>query len=86
MESAEEVGFDLISVADHVWQQPIIGGVEQSEIEAYTSLAFIAGHTRRVCLLSLATAARYRRAGLLAKIVTTLDVLSAYDSEAVVPT
>jgi len=75
-QAAEEAGFDLISLADHVWQHPLMGGVEQNEIEAYTSLGFIAAHTRRVRLLSLATAAPYRRAGLLAKIVTTLDVLS----------
>src|SRR5204863_1388912 len=37
---------------------------------------FIAAHTRRVRLMTLATAASYRHAGLLAKIVTTLDVLS----------
>src|SRR2546426_4826598 len=75
-EAAEEAGFDLISVTDHVWQHPLMGGVERSEIEAYTSLGFIAAHTRRVRLLSLATAVPYRAAGLLAKIVTTLDVLS----------
>src|SRR5579859_2760859 len=72
--AAEEAGFDLISVADHVWQHPRMGGAEQSEIEAYTALAYIAAHTRRVRLLSLASAAPYRPAGLLAKIVTTLDV------------
>ena len=76
VEAAEEAGFDLISVVDHVWQHPLMGGVERSEIEAYTSLGFIAAHTRRVRLLSLATAVPYRAAGLLAKIVTTLDVLS----------
>ena len=74
--AAEDAGFDLISVADHVWQHPMMGGAEQSEIEAYTSLAYVAARTRRVRLLSLATAASYRPAGLLAKIVTTLDVLS----------
>ena len=76
VDAAEEARFDLISVADHVWQHPRMGGVERSEIEAYTSLAFIAAHTQRVRLVSLATAAPYRHAGLLAKMVTTLDVLS----------
>ena len=75
-QAAEEAGFDLISVPDHVWQHPMMGGAEQNEIEAYTSLAYVAAHTRRVRLLSLATAVPYRSAGLLAKIVTTLDVLS----------
>jgi F420-dependent oxidoreductase-like protein len=76
VEAAEGAGFDAISVVDHVWQHPIMGGPEASEIEAYTTLGFIAAHTRRVRLLTLATAAPYRPAGLLAKMVTTLDVLS----------
>ena len=76
VEAAEGAGFDAISVVDHVWQHPIMGGPELSEIEAYTTLGFIAARTRRVRLLTLVTAASYRHAGLLAKIVTTLDVLS----------
>ena len=76
VEIAEAAGFDAISVVDHVWQHPVLGGPEASEIEAYTTLGFIAARTRRVRLLTLATAVSYRHAGLLAKIVTTLDVLS----------
>jgi F420-dependent oxidoreductase-like protein len=76
VEAAEAAGFDTIAVVDHVWQHPIMGGPEASEIEAYTTLGFIAARTRRARLLALATAASYRHAGLLAKIVTTLDVLS----------
>jgi alkanesulfonate monooxygenase SsuD/methylene tetrahydromethanopterin reductase-like flavin-dependent oxidoreductase (luciferase family) len=63
-------------VADHVWLHPIIGGPLGNHVEAYTTLGFIAAHTKRVRLMALATAAPYRPAGLLAKIVTTLDVLS----------
>jgi F420-dependent oxidoreductase-like protein len=74
--SAEAAGFDLISVADHVWLHPIIGGPIGNHVEAYTTLGFIAAHTKRARLLSLATAAPYRPPGLLAKMVTTLDVLS----------
>jgi F420-dependent oxidoreductase-like protein len=77
VEAAEAAGFDAISVTDHVWQHPIMGGPELSQIEAYTTLGFIAARTRRVRLLALATAGPYRHAGLLAKIVTTLDVLSS---------
>jgi alkanesulfonate monooxygenase SsuD/methylene tetrahydromethanopterin reductase-like flavin-dependent oxidoreductase (luciferase family) len=73
---AEAVGFDTIDVADHLWQHPIMGGPEVSQIEAYTTLGFIAAHTKRVRLMALATAVPYRHAGLLAKTVTTLDVLS----------
>jgi alkanesulfonate monooxygenase SsuD/methylene tetrahydromethanopterin reductase-like flavin-dependent oxidoreductase (luciferase family) len=76
VQAAEAAGFDSIAVADHVWVHPIMGGPTRSHVEAYTSLGFIAAHTERVRLLALATAAPYRRAGLLAKIVTTLDVLS----------
>jgi F420-dependent oxidoreductase-like protein len=75
-EAAEAAGFDLISVTDHVWGSQYTGGVEASQIEAYTTLGFIAARTRRVRLLALASAVSYRHAGLLAKSVTTLDVLS----------
>src|SRR6185503_10602227 len=74
--AAESAGFDAIAVVDHLWQHPIMGGPEVSQIEAYTTLGFIAAHTRQTRLLTLATAASYRHAGLLAKMVTTLDVLS----------
>ncbi len=77
VETAEAAGFDAVDVADHVWQHPLMGGPEKSQIEAYTTLGFIAAHTSRVRLLALATAASYRPAGLLAKMVTTLDVLSS---------
>jgi alkanesulfonate monooxygenase SsuD/methylene tetrahydromethanopterin reductase-like flavin-dependent oxidoreductase (luciferase family) len=63
-------------VADHVWLHPIMGGLTENHLEAYTTLGFIAAHTEHVRLLTLATAASYRPAGLLAKMVTTLDVLS----------
>jgi F420-dependent oxidoreductase-like protein len=78
VEAAEAGGFDAIAVTDHVWQHPImgLGGPEAGQVEAYTTLGFIAAHTRNARLLALATAGPYRHPGLLAKIVTTLDVLS----------
>lgn len=76
VQAAESAGFETIDVADHLWQHPIMGGPEVSQIEAYTTLGFIAARTRRVRLFALATAVSYRHAGLLAKMVTTLDVLS----------
>jgi F420-dependent oxidoreductase-like protein len=76
VEAAEAAGFETIDVADHVWGHPATGGAEVSQIEAYTTLGFIAAHTQRVRLMALATAVSYRPAGLLAKMVTTLDVLS----------
>ena len=74
--SAEAAGFDSIDVADHVWQHPIMGGPYEPQLEAYTTLGFLAARTERVRLMALATAASYRAPGLLAKIVTTLDILS----------
>jgi F420-dependent oxidoreductase-like protein len=76
VQEAEAAGFDSIDVADHLWQHPLLGGPQVSQVEAYTTLGFIAAHTRRVRLFALATAVSYRHAGLLAKMVTTLDVLS----------
>jgi len=76
IEAAEAAGFDAVSVTDHLWGSQYTGGVEASQVEAYTTLGFIAARTRRVRLLALATAPSYRHAGLLAKTVTTLDVLS----------
>src|SRR5487761_195472 len=73
---AEAAGFDRVSVMDHVWQIAHIGPPEHEVLEAYTTLGFLAGQTERVSLLTLVTGAVYRSPGLLAKIVTTLDVLS----------
>jgi F420-dependent oxidoreductase-like protein len=74
--AADDAGFDRVSVMDHVWQISIIGPPEHEMLEAYTTLGFIAAHTSRVKLMTLVTAAVYRDPGLLAKMVTTLDVLS----------
>jgi len=74
--SADEAGFERISVMDHLWQISVIGPPEHEMLEAYTTLGFIAAHTRRAKLLTLVTGVVYRDPGLLAKAVTTLDVLS----------
>lgn len=75
-ETAEHNGFDGISVSDHLWLHPIIGGPDGNMLEAYTTLGYLAARTRRVRLLTQVTAVPYRQPGLLARIVTTLDVLS----------
>jgi F420-dependent oxidoreductase-like protein len=75
--AAEAAGFDRVSVMDHVWQIGQHGPAEQDMLEAYTTLGFLAAHTSRVKLLTLVTGVTYRDPGLLAKMVTTLDVLSA---------
>ncbi|GAB1693189.1 LLM class F420-dependent oxidoreductase [Krasilnikovia sp. M28-CT-15] len=74
--AADEAGFERISVMDHLWQIGVIGPPEQEMLEAYTALGFLAAHTRRAKLLTLVTGVVYREPGLLAKAVTTLDVLS----------
>jgi F420-dependent oxidoreductase-like protein len=73
---AEEAGVDRISVMDHVWQIGPLGPPEHEMLEAYTALGFLAAVTSRVKLLTVVTAVVYREPGLLAKAVTTLDVLS----------
>jgi F420-dependent oxidoreductase-like protein len=74
--AADQAGFDRISVMDHLWQISVIGPPEHEMLEAYTTLGYLAGHTRRAKLLTLVTGVVYRDPGLLAKAVTTLDVLS----------
>ena len=73
---ADEAGVDRISVMDHVWQIGHRGPPELEMLEAYTTLGFLAASTERVKLLTVVTAVVYREPGLLAKAVTTLDVLS----------
>jgi F420-dependent oxidoreductase-like protein len=73
---AEDAGVDRISVMDHVWQIGHLGPPGHEMLEAYTALGFLAGVTERVKLLTVVTAVVYREPGLLAKAVTTLDVLS----------
>src|SRR6202789_1726167 len=74
--TAEGAGVDRISVMDHVWQIGHIGPPEHEMLEAYTALGWLAAKTDRVKLLTVVTAVVYREPGLLAKAVTTLDVLS----------
>jgi F420-dependent oxidoreductase-like protein len=74
--TADEVGFERISVMDHLWQIGVHGPPEHEMLEAYTTLGFLAGHTKTAKLLTLVTGVVYREPGLLAKAVTTLDVLS----------
>jgi F420-dependent oxidoreductase-like protein len=74
--TAEDVGFSRVSVMDHLWQIGPIGPVEHEMLEAYTTLGFLAACTSRVELVAWVTAVVYREPGLLAKEITTLDVLS----------
>jgi F420-dependent oxidoreductase-like protein len=74
--AAEDVGMTKLSVMDHVWQIGVVGPPELDMLEAYTALGYLAARTKKIQLLAWVTAVVYREPGLLAKAVTTLDVLS----------
>jgi len=74
--TAEDAGFDSVWVMDHFFQLPPLGGPDQPMLEAYTLLGALAARTRRIQLGTLVTGVTYRNPGILAKIVTTLDVIS----------
>ncbi|NEW29788.1 LLM class F420-dependent oxidoreductase [Nocardia cyriacigeorgica] len=75
--AAEEAGATWLSFMDHYFQIPPTGlPAEAHMLEGYTTLGFLAAHTSSVELGLLVTGVTYRHPGLLAKIVTTLDVLS----------
>ena len=73
---ADEGGIDRLSVMDHVFQIATHGPPDQEMLEAYTTLGFMAANTSSVKLLTLVTGVVYRAPALVAKMVTTLDVLS----------
>ena len=73
---AEQAGFTRLSVMDHFWQIGHLGPPEHEMLEAYTALGFLAAHTTKITLNTLVTGVTYREPGLLAKAITTLDVLS----------
>jgi F420-dependent oxidoreductase-like protein len=75
--TADDAGFDYIAVMDHFFQIASVGPPENDMYEAYTTLGYLAACTSRARLLTLVTGAIYRHPGVLAKIVSTLDVLSA---------
>ncbi|MEV6505214.1 LLM class F420-dependent oxidoreductase [Streptomyces sp. NPDC051642] len=74
--AAEAAGVSWLSVMDHYFQMEFNGGAEDDMLEAYTTLGYLAGRTSTVQLGALVTGVTYRQPGLLAKIATTLDVLS----------
>lgn len=75
-QAAEDAGFDLVTVMDHFYQIRGIGPETDPMMEAYSTLAALAAKTSRVQLGTLVTGVTYRNPALLAKTVTTLDVIS----------
>ena len=73
---AEAAGFDTVLVMDHFYQLPGIGAPENAMLESYTTLGALASLTSTIQLSTLVTGNTYRNPALLAKTVTTLDVVS----------
>jgi F420-dependent oxidoreductase-like protein len=74
---AEQAGFASFTVMDHFFQMEGVAQADDPMLEGYTTLGYLAAVTERMSLGLLVTGVMYRYPGLLAKIVTTLDVLSA---------
>ena len=75
-QEADAAGFDSVFVMDHFYQLPGLGTPDQPMLEAYTALGGLATATENVQLGTLVTGNTYRNPTLLAKAITTLDVMS----------
>jgi F420-dependent oxidoreductase-like protein len=73
---AEALGVRTLSVMDHFFQMDWMAPAEDPMLECYTALAFVAGRTSTLRLRALVTGVTYRHPGILAKSMTTLDVVS----------
>lgn len=80
-ESAERIGIRTLSVMDHWFQMERMWPAEEPMLEGYTTLGFAAGVTERLRMRLLVGGVTYRHPGLLAKTVTTLDVVSGGRAE-----
>jgi F420-dependent oxidoreductase-like protein len=74
--AADEARLDTVWVADHLIQADPMSVPDSEMLEAYTTLGFLAAHTRRIRLGTMVTGVTFRPASMLIKAVTTLDVLS----------
>jgi len=73
--ACDDAGVDVLSCMDHFFQLGFLGTAEEPMLEGYTTLGFLAAHTSRVELQLLVTGVTYRHPGVLAKTMSTLDVL-----------
>jgi alkanesulfonate monooxygenase SsuD/methylene tetrahydromethanopterin reductase-like flavin-dependent oxidoreductase (luciferase family) len=76
-QEAEAAGFDTVLVMDHFYQLPTLGEPDEPMLEAYTALGALASATENIQLSTLVTGNTYRNPTLLAKAISTLDVVSA---------
>jgi F420-dependent oxidoreductase-like protein len=76
VQAADDVGFDSIWVMDHFFQIRGVGPVDEPMLEGWTTLGFLAAHSKRARLGLLVGGVHYRHPGLWVKAATTLDVLS----------
>lgn len=74
--TADDAGFALVGIGDHLWQGPHAGGPEAPLLECFTTLGAMAAVTRRCTIAPVVAAVHFRHPSLLAKMVTSLDVLS----------
>jgi len=74
--AAEDAGAGMFTLADHFFQMEGMGRAEDPFLEGYTSMGFLAGQTSTIDLTMMVTGVTYRYPGVLAKTMTTLDVLA----------
>ena len=79
--TSEAIGIGTLSFMDHYFQMDMMAPAEDPMLEGYTALGFVAGVTEQLRIRLLVGGVTYRYPGLLAKIVTTLDVLSGGRAE-----
>ncbi len=80
-QTAESIGVRTLSVMDHWFQMDMLWPAEEPMLEGYTTLSFAAAKTERLRFRMLVGGVTYRHPGLLAKTITTLDVLSGGRAE-----
>jgi F420-dependent oxidoreductase-like protein len=74
--AAEDAGAEMFTLADHFFQMERVGRAEDPFLEGYTSMGYLAAHTKRITLAMMVTGVTCRHPGVLAKTMTTLDVLA----------